>query len=300
MKQQHTKFQVVPYAKYQRFAAAASRIVRHKPMIHGLLEVDVTRARAALREHKATTGESVSFTAFLATCLAKAVDEHKPVQAFRLGSKRLILFDDVDINTRIEREVAGQKYVLPYIVRAANRKTLRQIHHEIRAAQVADMRRVMPRFGLLSLMPTALYRPFAWVFAWIGGRRPWMWKETVGTVGITSVGMFGTGTGWGVPATAPTALMLTVGGIGEKRVDVDGRATTREYLSLTISVDHDLVDGAPAARFARRLKELIESGYGLNDLDDSTGANVGTTQGVVAGVPQSSTPQRDVADSALF
>ena len=37
----------------------------------------------------------------------------------------------------------------------------------------------------------------------------------------------------------------------------------REYLSITITVDHDIVDGAPAARFIQRLKERIESGYGL-------------------------------------
>jgi len=29
--------------------------------------------------------------------------------------------------------------------------------------------------------------------------------------------------------------------------------------------NHDLIDGAPAARFTRRLVELIESGYGLNE-----------------------------------
>jgi pyruvate/2-oxoglutarate dehydrogenase complex dihydrolipoamide acyltransferase (E2) component len=60
--------------------------------------------------------------------------------------------------------------------------------------------------------------------------------------------------------------MLTVGGIGAKLVATPGGIASREYLSLTISVDHDIVDGAPAARFAGRLKELIESGYGLDDL----------------------------------
>jgi pyruvate/2-oxoglutarate dehydrogenase complex dihydrolipoamide acyltransferase (E2) component len=60
--------------------------------------------------------------------------------------------------------------------------------------------------------------------------------------------------------------MLTVGGIGEKLAMLDGRPVVREYLNLTVSVDHDLIDGAPAARFTQRLKELIESGYGL-DLD---------------------------------
>ncbi len=65
--------------------------------------------------------------------------------------------------------------------------------------------------------------------------------------------------------------MVTVGGIGEKQAVVDGHSAVREYLSLTISVDHDIVDGAPAARFARRLTELIESGYGLAEVTGAPG-----------------------------
>src|SRR5438105_3544671 len=139
MKQKHADYQVVPYPKMRRLEAIAYRSVQHKPMIHGLLEVDVTRARAFLREHKANTGESLSFTAFLTACLAKAVDEHKAVQAYRKGSKHLILFEDVDVYLPIERDVAGDSQIMPYIVRAANRKTVREIHHEIRAAQVQDV-----------------------------------------------------------------------------------------------------------------------------------------------------------------
>jgi pyruvate/2-oxoglutarate dehydrogenase complex dihydrolipoamide acyltransferase (E2) component len=30
-----------------------------------------------------------------------------------------------------------------------------------------------------------------------------------------------------------------------------------------VSVDHDIVDGAPAARFVRRLRALVEAGDGL-------------------------------------
>jgi len=46
---------------------------------------------------------------------------------------------------------------------------------------------------------------------------------------------------------------------------VDGQIAIRDSLSLTISFDHEIIDGAPAARFTQRLKELIESGYGLFD-----------------------------------
>lgn len=69
-------------------------------MIHGLIEVNVSRACEFLREQKAKTGESLSFTAFLIACLGKAVDEHKAVQAIRLGRKHRILFDEVGILTR--------------------------------------------------------------------------------------------------------------------------------------------------------------------------------------------------------
>ncbi len=261
MKQQHVDYKVVPNPKIRRWFAAAFRSAQHTPMMHGLIEVDVTRAREFLRDHQAKTGESLSFTAFLIACLGKAVDENKAVQAYRKGNKRLILFEEVDVYTLIERDVAGQKQFIPYIVRAANRKTLQELHHEIRAAQVEDVEKVLK---WLQFLPAFLFRPFFWVFSWIGRRYPQVWKKYVGTVGITAVGMFGKGAGWGIPPALPT-LMMTVGGIGEKPVIVDGHIAMREYLSLTISFDHDIIDGAPAARFTKWLKELIESGYGFGD-----------------------------------
>jgi pyruvate/2-oxoglutarate dehydrogenase complex dihydrolipoamide acyltransferase (E2) component len=97
------------------------------------------------------------------------------------------------------------------------------------------------------------------------GRDPRQMKKYVGTVALSAVGMFGNGAGWGIPPATPPSLWVTVGGIGEKPGVVDGQIVIREYLSLTISFDHEIIDGAPAARFTRRLKELIESGYGLPD-----------------------------------
>ena len=263
MKHQHAASQVVPYPKMRRLEVLAYRSVQYKPMIHGLLEVDVTRARAFLREHKATTGESLSFTAFLTVCLAKAVDEHKAVQAYRKGSKHLIVFDEVDVYTPIERDVAGHSEIIPYIIRAANRKTLREIHHEIRAAQVQDVAKAWESFNVLH-WPWLLLRPAFQVMVWMGKRSPQLWKKYRGTVGMTAIGMFGKGAGWGIPL-ASHALWITVGGIGEKPGVIDGHIAIRDYLSLTISFDHETIDGAPAARFTERLKELIESGYGLDD-----------------------------------
>ena len=44
---------------------------------------------------------------------------------------------------------------------------------------------------------------------------------------------------------------------------MDGQIVTRDYLCLTVSFDHNMLDAAPAARFTKRFQELIESGYGL-------------------------------------
>jgi pyruvate/2-oxoglutarate dehydrogenase complex dihydrolipoamide acyltransferase (E2) component len=268
MKQQHADYQVVLYPKMRRLEALAYRSVLRTPMIHGLLEVDVTKARAFLREHQVNTGESLSFTAFLIACLAKAVDENKAVQAHRKGSKHLILFDDVDVYTPIERDVAGQKQIMPTIIRAANRKTVREIHQEIRAAQVQDVAKAWVGFKAIH-WPWLLLLPAFRVMVWMTERSPQVRKKYRGTVALTTVGMFGKGAGWGIPLS-DHSLWMTVGGIGEKPGVVDGHIAMRDYLSLTISFDHDMIDGAPAARFTERLKELIESGYGLGDFTEES------------------------------
>ena len=239
------------------------REAHRKHMIHGLLEADVTDARHRIREHKARTGETLSFTAFIATCLAKAVDEDKSMHAYRRGKKKLIVFDEVDVNTMVERQVGGRVMGTPNVIRAANKKSLRQIHDEIRAAQggAVEDTRGMEWFRwapLVARLPIWV-RTLAWR---VMQRNPNTLKRMAGTVGLTAVGMFGRGSGWGITIPFLT-LNVVLGGITEKPAIVGGRAEPREFLCLTISVDHDIVDGAPAARFVNRFRELIENSFGL-------------------------------------
>jgi len=46
---------------------------------------------------------------------------------------------------------------------------------------------------------------------------------------------------------------------------VEQRIEVRKYMSVTVSFDHDVIDGAPAARFIHRLKKLVEKGYALGN-----------------------------------
>jgi pyruvate/2-oxoglutarate dehydrogenase complex dihydrolipoamide acyltransferase (E2) component len=240
--------------------------------IYGLLEVDVTVARKFIKEHKSRTGESLSFTAFLAVCLGRAVEEHKEVQACLKGRRQLIVFDDVNIGLMVEHEASGKGALMGHVVHAANRKTYREIHDEIRSVQSAPVPsgRGMPSwFRSIMLLPWPLSRLVMAVMRWNRRRDPTVFTDMGGTVAITSIGMFGGGhSGWGI-TPSPQSLGLVVGGIAWKPGIVEGCIEPREILNLTVMFDHDVVDGAPATRFTRRLVELIESGYGLDDVDES-------------------------------
>ena len=75
---------------------------------------------------------------------------------------------------------------------------------------------------------------------------------------VTSGNMTGKGmAGWGIPIATHT-LNVTIGGIVERIVETTNGFEKKEHLCLTISFDHDIVDGAPAARFIKRLKQIIE------------------------------------------
>jgi len=264
---------VEPFPRAQHQMVDWLGLMHRQHTVHALLEVDVTDARRAIREHRTRTGEGLSFTAFVVANLARAVDEDRRMHAYRRGRNQLVLFDDVDVTVLVETDVEGAKIPFPHIVRAANRKTLDQVHAEIRAAQAAGPPYVAGRRWLpLWLLVPGFLRQRIWSMVLADPRRR---KRLTGTVAVTSVGMFGRGTAWAIPLTG-YSLCLTVGSIARKPGVVAGvaeearggrraeRIEVREMLALTVSVDHDVIDGAPAARFGARLARLLEDGAGLD------------------------------------
>lgn len=260
-------YQVTPFPKFRRVLALMYPAVQRAHKTRGLIEIDVTEARKYLRDHEATTGESLSFTAFVIACLALAVDEDKALNACRMGARRLAIFDDVDVALPIERDMWGRKQPIVYSVRGANRKSVREITREIRSAQVAAVETKWEGFRMekwLVRVPLTALRGLWVIFWWARGRYPRLQKRYGGTVGLTSVGMFAHGGGWAIPFDYHT-LDVALGGIAEKPGVVDGRIAIRDYLCVTLSFDHDIIDGAPAARFVSRFRELVESGYGIHE-----------------------------------
>lgn len=249
-----TRSTVLPFPKLRRLMEDGGRLGREKHLVHGLFEIDVTEARQAIHAYRAHSGEQLSFTAFILACVGRAVEQHRSMHACRAWGEHLVVFDDVDINTMFEVEEGGQKIIRPHILRAVNRKSLRAIHTEIRAFQAnhAQSRegRVIKWFVCL---PGFLRRCCLRLMF----RNPHWRKQINGTVALSSVGMVGTGAGWGLPVANHT-LQITLGGIARRPALVNSQLTERQMLCVTISFDHDIVDGAPATRFAQTLKTMIE------------------------------------------
>ena len=246
----------IPLPPLQLQGADWLELMSRRHMIHALIELDVTDTRRAIRAARSAVGAPLSLTAYIIACLARAIDENKLMHAYRRG-RRLVLFADVDVTTLVEQQVDGQKIPLPHIIRSANRRSAWAIQREIDAARVAPpitgrQERWLP---LWLLLPAPLRR-FVWSRL-LGD--PFRRKRLTGTTVVTAVGMFGSGTGWGIPLT-PYTLCLTLGGIARKELADGGATRPREYLCATLSADHDLIDGAPLARFIHRLKDLVEGG----------------------------------------
>lgn len=274
--------QVVPLPKLRRVLAVMYPAVQRVHKIHGLIEVDVTDARRMTHDAGATSGEQLSFTAFIIMCIARAVAENLSLNACRMGGKRLFLFNDVDVATAVERNLEGHKQPITYIIRGANRKNIVELSRELRAAQRAPVEDAWKGFRAgrwITLTPMPLIRG-AWMIFWrLRGRSPRVQRRYGGTVGLTAVGMFGGGGGWAIPFDYHT-LDVAVGGLAEKPGVVDGQIAIREYLCITLSFDHDIIDGAPAARFVARLRELIEGGYGLREENSVVAAGSGASDGL--------------------
>ena len=259
-------YEIKRFPLSRRIIVDSSRLGKRKHTITALVEADVTEARRLIRDQREKSGESLSFTAFILTCLGQAIEQNKYFHARRDFWGRLILFEEVDCTTMIEIEFQGQKFPLAHIIRAINKRSLRDIHDEIRAIQAdphssGSLQNRKWLFGAFLLLPTFVRD----LIYGVANRSPRFFKEQAGTVVVPAVGMFGDGCGWGITPGSIYTTDVLVGGITEKPVAVNGQIVIREFLNLTIGLDHDIIDGVPAARFIKHFKELIENAHGLNE-----------------------------------
>ena len=247
-------------------ASASAAVCRERNTIHLVTEVDVSVPRALIREHADRTGERLSFTTYIVACLARAIRENPEFNSL-VSRRRLFTLSDVTIGVLVERSIAGERVPEPLAIHSADSMTISQLTTRLRDAQEADDDRLGGLSGAtwVRFIPSFLFR----LMIRVASRSVRMAKR-YGVVTVTSVGMFADGAMWLVPLSAST-VALSVGGIVKRPAAADDGVRGAEHLCLTASFDHDIIDGAPAARFTSRLVELIASGALLQP--DSNGAS---------------------------
>jgi pyruvate/2-oxoglutarate dehydrogenase complex dihydrolipoamide acyltransferase (E2) component len=204
-------------------------------------------------------------------CIALAIDEHKYIHALRKGRNEIVIFEEIDISVTLEKKVKNESFPLPLIVRKVKEKSILDITREIRDAQneeTEDIELMGTEKKSLTMRLAKYFPSFPKFLRRLIYRRfndPFFLKENAGTVLVTSVGMFGQSGGYAIPLT-PNPLVFAIGGISKKPGVVEDRIEVREFLSVTVMIDHETVDGAPATRFISRFAELVESAAGLEEL----------------------------------
>ena len=251
-------------ADYNDVAASLNRV-------QGLIEIDITRALAKIEIIERKDKYKVSMTGWVAKCVSQVVSETKHLNSYRKGGRKLIVFDNVDISIIVEITTkSGKKVPYNYVIRKTETKSVKEITDEIRVAQEKNIgdkeqltRGQSSYMALYSLLPR-FFRRF--VIRTII-TNPFRLKKLIGTVGITSLGMFIKGQGgWAVPFPDKT-LNIALGGIKEDAILRDGKLKERKSLCVTFLFDHNIVDGAPAARLVSRLTELLRNGTYLDDIE---------------------------------
>jgi pyruvate dehydrogenase E2 component (dihydrolipoamide acetyltransferase) len=212
------------------FAGMRQAIAEH--MVHSLqtmaqvsmsTKVDVTELKATREVLGARWGRKPSYTDFLVKAVVVALQEH-PLLGARLEGEEIVLPGEYNIGVAVALE---DGLIVP-VVRNAGQLSLVAI-----GERVQDLAR-RARENSLEVD-----------------------EVTGGTITITNLGMYGVDASTPI-INPPEVAILGVGRIVPELALVEGQMVAREVMTLSLTVDHRIVDGAPGAQFLQTLVGLLE------------------------------------------
>ncbi len=186
-------------------------------------EVDA-EALVSLRELLKKRGDSVSYNAVLVKIAASALRAHPTMNA-SVAENAIKVWRQIHIGVAME---AAGALVVP-VVRNPDRKTIGQIED--------DLRTLIAKAKENNLSPDDL----------VNG------TFTLSNLGFADVDFF-------TPIIRPPeSAILGIGRIMKKAVIENEQVVSGLRLSLSLTFDHRIIDGAPAARFLKTIKDTVEN-----------------------------------------
>jgi pyruvate dehydrogenase E2 component (dihydrolipoamide acetyltransferase) len=211
---------VVPLSGFRK-TSAEKVSMSFKTAPHSTIMMDVNVSKAKEFHEKL----QVSYTAILVKAVAKALTENTIINS-TLEGDQIKIFEDVNIGVATATE---HGLVVP-VIRNADKKSLKEIDATIKDLTEKAKQGKLTREELR------------------GG------TFTISNLGMYEVDVF-------TPIiNPPEAAILGVGRIVEKPVVTDGKVEINPVMTLSLSYDHRIIDGAPAAEFLRNVKKKIEKG----------------------------------------
>ncbi len=194
-----------------------------RPQVTLTTEADATSLVALRQQVEAEWKLKVSYNAFLIKLVARALQEHPYINA-QLTASGIQTLPEINIGLAVDTE----RGLLVPVLQDAGSKSFFEIQEELEPlTQRALEGRSLPD------------------------------DLTGGTFTLTNLGTYDIDAFTPV-INPPECAILGVGRILPRPVGLNGQIVLREMMALSLSFDHRLVDGAPAARFLQRVKTLIE------------------------------------------
>jgi len=211
--------QVLPLSGYKK--TSAERLsMSFRTAPHSTIIMETDVSKAAELHHKT----QASYTAIILKAVAEALNE-VPLLNSTLEGDRIKMFEDVNVGVA----VATENGLIVPVVHKADKRPLEDIE--------ATIKELTEKARQAKLTKEEL---------------------TGGTFTITNLGMYDVD--FFTPIiNPPEAAILGIGKITQKPVASNARIEIKPVLMLSLSYDHRILDGAPAAQFLRRVKEKIEN-----------------------------------------
>jgi len=219
-------YEEIPLTPIQKIVG--ERLQGSKSFIpHFYIQQDIdAEACHVLREQLKQYGMKISFTDFVIRSVALALREHPSINSgFNSVTQSIVLFKTVDLSIA----VSIQGGLITPIIRNADYKDLREIASEVKYLAMRA------KGGHLKVE-----------------------EYKGGSFTISNLGMFGI-SAFSAIINPPQAAILAVGAVEECARFKDGLCLPGKKMTITLSVDHRVINGDEAARFIKTVQKNLEN-----------------------------------------
>jgi pyruvate dehydrogenase E2 component (dihydrolipoamide acetyltransferase) len=234
--------------------------------IHGVLEIDATKALEYIKEIREKTGKHVTITHVAMKAIALGIKQAPSLNG-RLIWGRFAPFETVDLGCLVNIE-GGKDLANAKITNADKRSiadiaaVLQEKADRLRKGGDPDFKKIN---DTLKRLPVFIIRPLVYFTGFLasalGLNLPFMGVRPFpfGSCLVTSIGMMGLDIAF-VPFTPFTRvpLLVMIGSIKNKPVVIEDQIVVRPILTITATLDHRFVDGAQCALLGKKAKEVLE------------------------------------------